>query len=84
MKKVILVLGMITMGLSSCKKEEVQPQQEAEVVDCNCDRVVSVFSYNIISGAGYVTFYDYITINDCTQIQYNGTVNYPIAVGDCL
>ena len=33
MKKVLLVLGMITMALSSCKKEEV--------CDSNCGTIIS-------------------------------------------
>jgi hypothetical protein len=84
MKKVILVLGMITMGLSSCKKEDVQPLYEVEEVDCDCDRVVSVNSFNIISDNGQVPFYDYVTINDCTQIQKSFTLYYSVAIGYCL
>lgn len=31
MKKSVLVLGLVTMGLSSCKKEEIQPTAQ----NCN-------------------------------------------------
>ena len=77
--KTIKILLLLTIGLFSCSKEDVQPQEE-EQVDCNCDRVVSVQSFNLTTGP----FYNYITINDCTQIQKDGTVYYPIEVGDCL
>ena len=77
--KTIKILLLLTIGLFSCSKEDVQPKEE-EQVDCNCDRVVSVQSFNLPNS----TFYTYVTINDCTQVQKDGTVYYPIAVGDCL
>ena len=77
--KTIKILLLLTIGLFSCDKEDVQSKEE-EQVDCNCDRVVSVQSFNLPNS----TFYTYVTINDCTQVQKDGTVYYPIAVGDCL
>lgn len=76
--KTIKILLLLTIGFFSCSKEDIQPQEE--VADCNCDRVVSVQSFNLPNS----TFYTYLTINDCTQVQKDGTVYYPIAVGDCL
>ena len=55
--KTIKILLLLTIGLFPCSKEDVQPQEE-EQVDCNCDRVVSVQSFNLTTGP----FYNYITI----------------------
>ena len=78
--KTIKILLLLTIGLFSCDKEDVQPKEEEEQLDCNCDRVVSVQSFNLPT----TTFWNYVTINDCTGVQKDGTVYYSIAVGDCI
>jgi hypothetical protein len=40
MKKVILILGLVSTALFSCKKENPQPNQSQQ--DCNCGVVVAV------------------------------------------
>lgn len=43
MKKLILILGIAMLALTSCKKDDIKPneeQVEEEVVDCNCGIVV--------------------------------------------
>ena len=41
MKKLMLILGMITMGLSSCKKEEITPTNSNETCTSNCGTIVN-------------------------------------------
>lgn len=41
MKKVILVIVMAMVGLTSCKKEEIKPKVDSvKVENCNCGEVV--------------------------------------------
>jgi len=82
MKRVIILISIIT--ISSCKKEDVQPNTYSEPVEnCNCDRVVSVNSFNLPDGT---TFGYYVTVNDCTNFQQNheftGASNKP-TLGNC-
>ena len=78
-------MSLITV---SCNKEDIQPDPEP-VVDCNCDRVVEVQSFNIVdsnSPNGYVTQGNYTTVNDCTNFQqvwyFTGASNQPTE-GNC-
>jgi hypothetical protein len=41
MKKVVLVLGMITMALSSCKKEEITPTNSNETCTSSCGTIIN-------------------------------------------
>lgn len=42
MKKVILILGVLTMGLASCKKEEVQPNNTTQPsCQSNCGTITN-------------------------------------------
>ena len=82
MKKVIILISIIT--ISSCKKEDVQPNTYNEpVVDCDCDRVVDVDSFNLNDGT---MFGNYTTVNDCSNFQqyfqFVGAQNKP-SIGDC-
>ena len=84
MKKVLLVLTMVALTFASCKKEDVQPNiPTTPAPDCNCDRVVSVFSFNLPGGT---VSGNYVTVNDCTNFQQNhsfsGIYNKP-SMGDC-
>jgi len=79
MKHTIRIL-LLSLIILSCQKEDVTPIQEEEPLDCNCDRVASVQSFNLTT----TTFWNYVTINDCTGVQKDGTVYYSIAVGDCI
>ena len=78
--KTIKILLLLTIGLFSCDKEDVQPKEEEEQLDCNCDRVVSVQSFNLPT----TTFWNYVTINDCTQVQKSGTKYTEVKLNDCI
>ena len=76
MKKVVLVLGLITMGLSSCKKEvdansSTSSSNGGSSTGCvDCDEIISFSTFNI-AGAG--SFGNYVSINQCTGVQVNGS-----------
>lgn len=85
MKKLIVLMSLIV--ITSCEKEDIQPTEP--VVNCNCDRVVEVQSFNIVdsnSPSGYVTQGNYTTVNDCTNFQqvwyFTGASNRPTE-GNC-
>ncbi len=84
MKKTILILSAVALTFASCKKEDVQPNITTTTApDCNCDRVVSVNSFNLPDGT---MFGDYVTVNDCTNFQQNHSftgVNNKPSIGDC-
>ena len=63
--KRILILALLAI---SCEKEEPTPT----TADCSCDRVMSHTTFNLPSGA---QFGDYVTINDCSGVQENGSWN---------
>ena len=77
MKRLLLLLALV---LLSCNKEDVTPIQEEEPLDCNCDRVVEVLSFNMPT----YTFWTYTTINDCTGVQKSGTKYTQVNLNDCL
>jgi hypothetical protein len=69
MKK-LLLLAAALLFISCSKEEDVEENQ----LDCNCDRVVEVNTFNIVGtpenpALNYVSYY--ITLNDCTGIQRN-------------
>jgi hypothetical protein len=69
MKKTFLLLPFV---LLSCNPDE--PQQPP--VDCNCDKVVEVATFNIIGTPQNpaITYHSvYTTINVCTEIQRQKT-----------
>ena len=75
MKKVVLVLGLITMALSSCKKEvdANSSTSSSSVISTpcvDCDEIISFSTFNI-AGAG--SFGNYVSINQCTGVQVNGS-----------
>ena len=78
MKKVLLVLGLVTMF--SCNKENVSQSNNQTVEDCDCDRIVSNKVFNMIGDAQSGTssyFWCHITtINDCNKMQKDRSFNY--------
>lgn len=73
-----LMILLIALTLFSCSTETEKQS------DCNCDRVMSVQTFNILGT--YKA--EYITINECTQVQKSksySTTNYNTLpkVGDC-
>jgi hypothetical protein len=79
--KYLILISLIILG---CKKESnttTNSAQQTVVKDCNCDRVVKIFPYNV-STLG--TYYDTWLINDCSGVQTFKTIhnNKPI-LGQC-
>jgi hypothetical protein len=75
MKK--LLLFTLAIGMVACSQEEPQTNNPDEP-NCNCDRVVEVFTFNIVGTPENpaINYYSrYTTINDCTQIQREKTFN---------
>lgn len=71
MKKYILILLVLFFSCSNNENE-----QELNTLDCECDRVVSVSTFNVIGTLQnpQISYYSvYTTINDCTQIQREKT-----------
>lgn len=72
MRKILLLTLAISMVACS-NDENVQEEQQ---LDCNCDRVVQVNTFNVIGTPQNpaLNYYSvYTTINDCTQIQREKT-----------
>lgn len=68
MKK--LILTAFAFALFSCTPEEMII--EPTPLDCDCDRVVELFRFNIVGTVedpAVVTVTYYTTINDCTKVQ---------------
>jgi hypothetical protein len=87
MKKILLLT--IATVIFSCTQDETTNNQDNS--NCNCDRVVEVFTFNIIGTPqqpATVYFSNYTTINDCTQIQREKTFSTTNAslspqIGEC-
>lgn len=72
MRKILLLTLAISMVACS-NDENVQEEQQ---LNCNCDRVVQVNTFNVIGTPQNpaLNYYSvYTTINDCTQIQREKT-----------
>ena len=89
MRKLVLVLGLVAATVS-CKKEDVSPSVSS-TSDCNCDRVVKVFQYNVVNSAeeGGVSIHAHIwTVNDCSNFnkdtkRYFSHISLVPKVGEC-
>jgi len=85
MKKVIMLMMIIGLGLTSCKKEEIQPKVEP-VVDCNC-REVFDFGQTLTpeSDNGLVSSKEVEVINICTgEISVELTDKWIVKRGDTI
>lgn len=86
MKKLLLIL--LAIFTLACSREEEEQQNN---LDCNCDRVVEVNTFNIVgTPQNPATVYHsvYITINDCSGIQRQKTfdttnINQVPRIGQC-
>lgn len=72
MRKLLLIT--LAIGMLACSQEENSEEQQQ--LDCNCDRVVQVQTFNVIGtpenpATNYYSVYT--TINDCTQVQREKT-----------
>jgi len=79
MKKLALILFATML---SCSQDEQIP---IPLLDCDCNRVVEVFTMNVVTGNGGVAkMYKYTTINDCSEIQReSGWSTQSVSVGQC-
>ena len=69
MKKLLLIAALVTV--LSCSNENEQQQE-----DCNCDRVVETnYVYFNLAGSGGFWAGHFITINDCTGVQRQWSVD---------
>lgn len=86
MKKTFLLLSFV---LLSCNPDE--PEEQTPALDCNCDKVVEVSTFNVIGTPQNpaINYYSvYTTINVCTQIQRQKTFTTTIStqspqIGQC-
>ena len=73
MKKLLLLLAF-AIGMVACSQDEETPP----ALDCNCDKVVEVATFNVIGTPQnpQITLHSvYTTINVCTQVQRQKTHN---------
>lgn len=76
MKKFLLLTFAI--GIMSCANDEVSTTPPPPPLDCTCDKVVEVATFNIIGTPQnpQITLHSvYTTINVCTQVQRQKTHN---------
>ena len=76
MKKIITIAALVF--LMSCDKDEAVTTPQPPPLDCNCDKVVEVATFNVIGTPQNpaITLHSvYTTINVCTQIQRQKTHN---------
>jgi hypothetical protein len=69
MKKILIIFVLLSI---SCKKEEIKEEEEAVILDCNCDRIVDVISLSIagtVSNPAKIYFGFITTINECSKVQ---------------
>jgi hypothetical protein len=69
MKKLALI-PLLFATMVSCSADEIKKEEQKK--DCNCNRVVQIFTLNVVAGNGNVgttKMYKYITINDCNGVQ---------------
>jgi len=75
MKKLLLVF---VIGIVGCSNNEETPAPPPPALDCSCDKVVEVATFNIIGTPQnpQITLHSvYTTINVCTQVQRQKTHN---------
>jgi hypothetical protein len=88
MKKTFLLLSVV---LLSCNPDEPQQQPAPPPLDCSCDKVVEVSTFNVVGTPQNpaMNYYSvYTTINVCTQIQRQKTFTTTISsqspqIGQC-
>ncbi len=92
MKKLLLLTLMLaTISCSNDDEQDTTQTPPVQTVDCNCDKVVSVSTFNVIGTPQnpQTSYYSvYTTINVCTQIQKEKTFSTTISsespiVGQC-
>jgi hypothetical protein len=73
---------LITITLLSCSADSVN---EEELLDCECDRIQAVMSFNIVPNKRK---YIFDTVNDCTGYTRSWDITIPSSFppyreGDC-
>ena len=80
MKKVIMILSLVAIGLTACEKEDIKPNEEQveEVVDCNCGIVVMSTPISSVRNELRIR-------NNCSNnIKYASEIDLSIGPGDEL
>lgn len=62
MKKVILILGLLSISLISCQKENIEPNEPTPTQDCNCGVIVDN-NFTINGTLRYIEVENYCTGN---------------------
>lgn len=75
MKRTYRILA-IALVIMSCDKNNPEPATEP-ALNCDCDRIISHTKFNLPGGG---SFGEYVTINDCTEVQTDG--NWSTQWGD--
>ena len=76
MKKLLLLT--LAIGMMACSNDEAVTTPQPPPLDCNCDKVVEVATFNVVGTPQNpaITLHSvYTTINVCTQIQRQKTHN---------
>ena len=74
MKKLLLLT--LAIGMMACSNDEAVTTPQPPPLDCNCDKVVEVATFNVVGTPQNpaMNYYSvYTTINVCTQIQRQKT-----------
>lgn len=86
-----LFLSALAICMMACTTDEVPTTPTPAPLDCNCDKVVEVSTFNVIGTPQNpaMNYYSvYTTINVCTQIQRQKTFTTTIQslspkLGEC-
>ncbi len=84
MKKLFL-LSLVTIALTSCEKEDVQPNETTTPTeDCYCGRIVYIGEMEVQWGTNNSPKMDLKVRNNCTDVVETFKVNYStnIYIGD--
>lgn len=92
MRKINKLILMVILGIaiSSCKKEEVEPTTEIVYVEveveaedkCGCGTIIKTDSDFIVHDSGYLeSYYTYLYVDNCTKAHNSSTSSYEVYVG---
>lgn len=90
-KKLILILGIAMVALTSCKKDDIKPNM-GQFEDCNCGTVTQIMQINIVDisnisdgGVSYRTTIKNWCSNNMKEYEILRTSNQPqVYIGDII
>ena len=93
MKKLLLVVTIMTLSCSSNNTPAVVPAADTTTTDCNCGRIVRSGAFTIVNTPGSptptTTFTTYVVLNNCSnlertyQVSGNQQATYPVGKYIC-